>query len=208
MQSKFDLRTKIFILYSIFFIFSFRRLIFYLEAWKIYYPYTISSIIYLCSLILLILYKTEEKRKIAWKIAIIPSLIILFSPLKSPFNPAVYQGTIISLFQFIKYGDIVSALIMLIESVIPILIIIFAVTEIINYKRNNFDKNIGIFFVVFYFISLILTKLVKTFIHRTSLSPKIDFFGIFISPIKNIIPILFVASLLLWVYLEKKSKTK
>ena len=208
MQNKFDLRTKIFILYSIFFMLSYRNLIFYLKAWEVYYPYIISSIIYLCSSLLLIFYKTEEKKKIAWKIAIIPSLIILFNPLKSPLNTSVYQGTIISLFQFIKYGDIVTALIMLIGSVIPVLIIIFAVTKIIDYKKNNFDKKIGIFFVVFYFISPILTKLVKTLIHRTSFSPKIDFLGIFISPIKDITSILFIAALILWIYLEKKRKTK
>jgi len=205
-KHKFDLRTKIFILYSIFFIFSYMGLILHWEAWQVYYSYIVSSIIYLCSLVLLTLYNTGEKRKIAWMIAIIPSLIMLFNPLQSPLNPGVYQGTIISLFQFIKYGDMVTALLMLIGSVIPILIIIFAVTKIINYKKNNFDKNISISFVVFYFIAPLLTKLVKTLIHRTSFSPKIDFFGILISPIKDIIPVLFVAALILWIYLEKKKE--
>ena len=204
-KNKFDLRTKIFILYSIFFMFSYMGLVIYLEAWKVYYPYIISSIIYFCSLILLTLYNTEEKRKIAWKIAIIPSLTMLFNPLKSPLNPGTYQGTILYLFQLIKFGDITTALLMLIGSVIPILIIIFAVTEIINYKKNNLDKNIGIFFIVFYFISPILTNLTKL-LTRTSFSPKINFLGIFISPIIAITPVLFVASLLFWNYLEKKKE--
>jgi len=199
---KFDLRTKIFILlFLIPSTFSIPELIF---LWRAYPHFVISAIFYLISLIILLCYK-KEKRKIAWMIGIIPSLITLFNPLQSHFNPGVCQGTILCMFQSIKYGDTITPLLMLIGSVIPILIIIFAVTEIINYKKNNFDKKIGIFFVVFYFIRPLLEKLIKISIGE-GFSIKAEFISLLIPLITNITPILFIAALLFWIYLDKKKE--
>jgi len=200
---KFDLRTKIFILlFLIPSTFSIPESIF---LWRISPRFVISAIFYLISLIIILCYE-KEKRKIAWMIGVIPSLITLFNPLQSPFNPGAYQGTILSLFQYIKYGDIVTALLMLVGSVIPVLIIIFAVTEIMNYKKNNFDKKIGIFFLVFYFIRPAIEKLIKGLM-SVDFSIEIGFItNIFTSLITNITRILFIAALFLWIYLENKEK--
>ena len=193
MNKKFNLRGKTFILFVIFYlILNFNILLYAILSLQI--PvYARDIIIYLLlysiSIVMLFI-NTNKSRKIAWILALIPSLMILFNPFKSPTNPYLSMGRLVSLFQSAMGGDTVTALLMIVASLIPILIIIYSISELINYNNKKFDLVLGWMFIIFFCFELFGFSIITGSIY----------FANILKPM--IISILYITTILIWTKLS------
>ncbi len=147
----------------------------------------ITVICYTAAIILLI---KETHKKTAWILAMIPPVFLLLNPLPSPANPQFAYGTILGVIQALITADIITAMLLLSESILPIMIIIYAITAFANVKNKIFDKTIGIIFIIlFLFYPLAAPIIHGNLMFYSLLTPAIKF--IFFIIIVILIPKMF-----------------
>jgi len=100
-------------------------------------------------------------QKASWSLALAASVIALFDPLPIVVNPSYAEGSLLSLIVSISQGDPVTAFLLLLLSLIPVMIIIFAISKLTKNENKKFDKLAALIFVAIFFLSNILDPLIK-----------------------------------------------
>ncbi|MBW3002902.1 hypothetical protein KY338_07115 [Candidatus Woesearchaeota archaeon] len=106
----------------------------------------IKMLLIVCYTIAAILLLKNTHKKTAWIFAMIPPLFLLL-------NPLFIKGTLIILIEHIielNFGGVWAAAA---ESILPIMVIIYAITSLAGVKNKIFDKTIGIIFIILFLIS-------------------------------------------------------
>jgi len=103
----------------------------------------LTIVCYTTAIILLI---KETHKKTAWIFAMIPPVFLLLTPL-------FVQGTVITFVEALIGTEYAMALTALTESLLPLLVIVYAITAFANVENKIFDKTIGIIFIVLFLLS-------------------------------------------------------
>jgi len=174
MFQKFNLRTRTFVAYMVFIFFILITYLTYtffatdlfsklgsrywtdlVHIGALPFDIILYSLIYLVSMILL-LKGTYKFKKIAWGLALIPPLLMLFNPLPAliHFIPGISRGAIF-LFKSLSVGDMITTLLILMEIIIFLLISIYGISGLVGYENKKFDSTLGIIFIIVFGLSLI-----------------------------------------------------
>jgi len=156
---RFNLKERTFILFIVYiFIINLNNIIAAISNFQSL-TYLIPVLTYILLLIISGVMLIIDKKKIAWIIAIISSILFLFNPLNP--NAAAYSwGSFIALIQGIIWKDSITALLKLEMSLIPIMIIIYSFLELKNIKDRKLDINISKVFVILFIISLFFSNII------------------------------------------------
>jgi hypothetical protein len=111
--------------------------------------------------VILLFISDARAKKAAWILALVSALIFLFNMALVPTNPGYVWGSYISSVVALMWKDYTLALLQLTRSIIPLMIGIFSLIELTNYKNDNLDRNISIIFIGFFCFSLFAEKFIK-----------------------------------------------
>jgi hypothetical protein len=87
----------------------------------------------------------DTHKKTAWAFAMVPPIFLLL-------NPLFVQGTLILLVQNLIEADFWGAWTAIADSILPALVIIYAITSLAGVKNRIFDKTIGIIFSILFLL--------------------------------------------------------
>ncbi len=140
----------------------------------------LTIICYTAAIIFLI---KDTHKKTAWILAMIPPVFLLL-------NPLFVQGTLITFVEALIGTEYAMAVNALAESLLPLLVIIYAITGLANVENRIFDKTIGITFIILFLLCPLAMPLIRgNLMFYDILSPLIKF--VFFILLVIIIPRLF-----------------
>jgi len=93
-------------------------------------------------------------KKTGWIFAMIPPIFLLL-------NPLFVKGKLILVGEALIAANYWQALDVAIDSIIPILVIIYAITALANVKNKIFDKTIGIIFIALFLLYPLVIPIAK-----------------------------------------------
>lgn len=203
MKNKLNLQTKTLVIYVILNIVVFSISLSYSNLPHIIlFSYLLILIMHTIFLFLIFCNK-PWLQKLAWIVVSIPSIWIMFNPFKITNYPDQYPlGTVLVSFLSLVYKDFDTALIQLVGSIVPILIIAFSISNIKNRTSGKIDYVFSGLLIFFSSFSNVLINLIQS---RFGTAGNIDFAQILKA---FIILIIYIGLLFVWNKLDNQTQQK